>query len=168
MKEKLLNHFMRIGPRRFVVGTVILLVILDVLNSIYLKLSWVKNDLSHKIVLLIIERMKLQIGDFDQATIMEISGLTNKSFDFFLLLILVNNLFFYFFYLLKKLWAQAYVLFYALTASIFSATMIFDGYGMGLGWTIFNILTVPLYLYIYWGVKLLKSETTLVPEKKGR
>jgi hypothetical protein len=168
MKEKLLNHFMRIGPRRFVVGTVILLVILDVLNSIYLKLSWVKNDLSHKIVLLIIERMKLQIGDFDQATIMEISGLTNKSFDFFLLLILVNNLFFYFFYLRKKLWAQAYVLFYALTACIFSATMIFDGYGMGLGWMIFNILTVPLYLYIYWGVKLLKNETTLVPEKKGR
>lgn len=168
MKEKLYPHFMKIGPRRFVVGTVIILIILDILNGYYLKLSMAKNDLSHKMVLLIIERMQLNPSDFDRATMAEIGGLVDKSFDFFLFLVLFNNLFFYLFYLRKKLWAQAYVLFYTLTAGIFSLLMIFDGYGMGMGWMIFNILTIPLYLYLYMGVKLLKNETTLVPEKKAR
>jgi len=168
MKEKLLSHYLKIGPRRFVVGTVILLVLLDVLNGVYLKLAWVKNDLSQKMVLTIIDRMKLQPGDFDHATMVEIGGLVDKSFDFFLFLILVNNLFFYFFYLRKKLWAQGYVLFYTLTAAVFSCMMIFDGYGMGAGWMILNLLTIPLYLYLYFGFKLLKSQTTLVPKNQGR
>lgn len=168
MKEKLRNHYMKIGPRRFVVGTVIMLVILDLLNGLYLKLSWVQKGLSEKMLLMVIDRMKFQPHDFDQATMAEISGLVEKSFDFFLFVILVNNLFFYFFYLRKKLWAQGYVLFYTLTAGMFSGLMIFDGYGMGAGWMIFNLLTIPLYFYLYMGVKMLKNETTLVPEKKGR
>lgn len=168
MKEKFLNHFMKIGPRRFVVGTVIMLILLDILNGLYLKLSWIQKGLTEKMILLVIQQMKFQPGDFDQATMSEIGGLVEKSFDFFLFVVLVNNLFFYFFYLRKKLWAQGYVLFYALTAAIFSVTMIFDGYGMGPGWFIFNLLTIPFYLYLYMGIKLLKDETTLVPKKKGR
>jgi hypothetical protein len=46
--------------------------------------------------------------------------------------------------------------------------MIFDGLGMGLGWMAFNLLTIPLYFYLYMAVKLLKKETTLEPKKKGR
>jgi hypothetical protein len=168
MKEKLYNHFLRIGPRRFVVSTVLSLVVLDIINGFYLKLSWVKNGLSDKMVMLVIEGMKLQPEDFDQSTMLEIGGLVDKSFDFFLFLIMTNNLFFYFFYLRKKLWAQGYVLFYTLTAAMFSGLMIFDGYGMGLGWMVFNLLTVPFYVYLYMGVKLLKNETTLVTGKKAR
>jgi len=168
MKEKLLNHYMKIGSRRFVVGTVVMLVILDILNGVYLKFSWVKNGLSDKMVLMFINGMQLKPIDFDQATMAEIGGLVNKSFDFLLFVILVNNLFFYFFYLRKKHWAQGYVLFYTLTASIFSIMMIFDGNDMGSGWMIFNLLTIPFYLYLYLGVKLLKKETILVLEKKGR
>lgn len=165
MKEKLYSHFMKIGPRRFVVGTVIILIILDILNGVYLKMAMAKNQLSEKMVLLIIDGMKLEPVDFDRATMAEISGLVDKSFDFFLFLVLFNNLFFYLFYLRKKLWAQGYVLFYTLTAGIFSMMMIFDGYGMGAGWMIFNLLTIPLYFYLYFGVKLLKNETTLAPKK---
>jgi hypothetical protein len=168
MKEKLLNHYLKLGPRRFVVGTVILLVILDLLNGLYLKLSWIKNGLAEKMVLTVIERMQFKPQDFDHATMLEMSGLVNQSFDFFLYVIAVNNLFFYFFYLRKKLWAQGYVLFYTLTAAIFSFLMIFDGNGMGAGWMIFNLLTIPLYWYLYMGVKLLKNETTLEPKKKGQ
>ena len=119
-------------------------------------------------VILVIERMKLQATDFDHATMSEIGSLVDMSFDFFLFLILMNNLFFYLFYLRKKIWAQGYVLFYTFTGMIFSAFMIFDGYGMGPAWMIFNLLAVPLYAYLYFGVKFLKNETTLVPEKKGR
>jgi len=167
MKEKLLNHYKKLAPRQFVAGVVIVLVILDILNGLYLKLSWAKNSLSKNLVILIIERMKLQATDFDHGTMSQIGGLVDKSFDFFLFLILMNNLFFYLFYLRKKIWAQGYVLFYTFTGMIFSGFMIFDGYGMGLGWMMFNLLAVPLYAYLYFGVKCLKNETTLVPEKKG-
>jgi hypothetical protein len=166
MKEKLQNHYRKLAPRQFVAGAVIVLVILDILNGLYLKLSWVKNGLSKNTVLLIIQGMKLHPTDFDQATMTEIGGLVEKSFDFFLFLILMNNLFFYLFYLRQKIWAQGYVLFYTLTGAIFSGFMIFDGYGMGIGWMMFNLLAVPLYMYLYMGVKVHKFETIPVPEKK--
>lgn len=166
MKEKLINHYRKLAPRQFVAATVTILVILDILNGLYLKLSWAKNGLSKNMVLTIIQGMKLQASDFDQASMAEIGGLVDKSFDFFLFLILMNNLFFYLFYLRQKIWAQGYVLFYTLTGAMFSGFMIFDGYGMGAGWITFNLLAVPLYMYLYLGVKVLKFETTLVPEKK--
>ena len=168
MKEKLLNHYKKLVPRQFVTGAVIALVTLDILNGIYLKLSWVKNGLSKNMVLIIIQRMKLQTTDFDHATMTEIGGLVDKSFDFFLFLILMNNLFFYLFYLRKKIWAQGYVLFYTLSGAIFSGFMIFDGYGMGAGWMMFNLLAIPLYMYLYMGVKVHKFETSPVPEKKAQ
>lgn len=168
MKEKLRNHYRKLAPRQFVAGVVIVLVILDILNGLYLKLSWVKNGLSKNTVLLIIQGMKLHATDFDQATMTEIGGLVDKSFDFFLFLILMNNLFFYLFYLRQKIWAQGYVLFYTLSGAIFSGFMIFDGYGMGFGWMIFNLLAIPLYMYLYFGVKVLKFETTPVPKMKAQ
>lgn len=167
MKEKLLAHFHKIGPRRFVVATVVLLLVLDLVNIYYLKLSWEANRLADNMVQLSITNMKLNPSDFSPETITEMTGLMNKSFDFMLFLILLNNLFFYFFYLRKKLWAQGYVLFYTLTAALFSFTLILDR-GMGMGWLFFNIATIPVYLYLYCGVKWLKNETTLVPEKKAR
>lgn len=166
MKEKLKDHFMRIGPRRFVVGTVIILILLDILNGIYLKQVWGKND--EALLLQVIRMIEVNPADFDQATMAEMRGLIDKSFSFMLFSILLNNLFFYLFYLRKKLWAQGFVLFYTLTAAIFSAAMIFDGFTLGIGWFIFNLLTIPVYLYLYAGVKLLKKETTLEPEKKAR
>lgn len=168
MKEKLYNHFLKIGPRRCVVGIVISLIILDVLNGIYLKGSWTLKNTSHQVVLLIIKFMKATPADFDADTMREMSGLVDKAFDFMLFLLLMNNLFFYLFYLRKKLWAQGYILFYTLTAGIFSVLMIFDGLGMGWGWMFFNLLTIPLYFYFYMAVKLLRKETTLEPKKKGR
>ena len=52
MKEKLYNHFLKIGPRRCVVGIVILLIILDILNGIYLKGSWALKNTSQQMVIL--------------------------------------------------------------------------------------------------------------------
>jgi hypothetical protein len=168
MKEKMKAHFLKFGPRRFVVATVLILLITDIINSYYLKLYWLKKDLSHFMVLQNIQRSDLQIQDFSQTTIDELAGFVNNAFYFFLLLIFANNLFFYLFYLRKKLWAQGYVLFYTLTAALFSLTFIFDNAGLGLGWMSYNILVIPVYIYLYFGVKLLKLETTHLHEKKGR
>jgi hypothetical protein len=167
MKEKLRNHYLKLGPRRFVILTVILLIILDFLSGYYLKMTWANNALSQKMLALSVDNMKLQLADFSQETINEIMGLVNMTVDFMLVLFFINNLFFYFFYLRKKLWAQSYVLFYTLAAAFLSLAMIFDNHA-GMGWMIFNILTIPTYIYLYFGVKLLKPETTLVPEKKAR
>ncbi len=157
---------MKIGPRRFVVGTVIILIILDILNGIYLKQVWSKNG--ETLILQSLQMAQLNPAELNPGTMTEIRGLMDKSFSFFLFAIFLNNLFFYLFYLRKKLWAQGYVLFYALSAGVFSMTMIVDQFQMGMGWIIFNLLTIPVYFYLYFGVKLLKNETTLVPEKKAR
>jgi hypothetical protein len=164
MKEKLLNHFMKIGPRRFVVSAVIMLLILDILNGIYFKIFWVQTNMSQKILLKSMEGK----GELAPETIVEVIELINASFAFFLFVIFVNNLFFYLFYLRKKLWAQGYVLFYAFSAAMFSVATLFMGAVLGPAWFIFTLINIPLYLYLYFGVKLLKNETTLVPQKKAR
>jgi hypothetical protein len=167
MNEKLRGHFLKIGPKNFVLGTVFVLIILDFLSLYNLKLNFEQSGLYNNIVLLTIERMQIKQSELAPETLTEMAGLIHKTMDFAFLLILINNLFFYFFYLRKKLWAQGYILFYTMTAAIFSLLMIFDNH-TGIGWTIFNVLTIPIYLYLFFGVKLLKEETTLAPKKKGR
>jgi hypothetical protein len=167
MKEKLYHHFLKFGPRRFVIFTVLILISLDLVNCRYLQLSWQQNRLAEKMVELSIQNLKLTPEDFSPETVVEMTGLMTKTFDFFLFLIILNNLFFYFFYLRKKLWAQGYILFYTLTAALFSFTLIFDR-SMGMGWIFFNISTIPIYVYLYLGVKFLKDDTILIQGKRGQ
>lgn len=165
MLERLKPHYLKLGPKRFVICATLVLIILDLLNSVYLRLYWLKRDIS----ILFVKRMFEQSGEvmenFSTETIMEMKGFIDNTFYFFLLLVLLNNLFFYFFYLRKKLWAQGYVLFYALTAAIFSVTFVFDGAELGWVWFLYNLSTVFIYAYLYIGVKVLKHETTdFIPE----
>jgi hypothetical protein len=168
MKEKLKNHFMNIGPKRFVLLAVLLLIITDLINSYYLKLYWMQKKISSSIISISLQRSQLRMEDFSSETLIEMMSFVDNAFYFFILIIILNNLFFYAFYLKKKLWAQGYVLFYCLTAAIFSLTFVFDNEGMGQAWLVYNLLTIPFYIYLYFGVKLLKVETTLVPGKKGQ
>lgn len=168
MKQKMYEHYLRFGAKRFVLITVLVLIVLDILNSYYLKLHWVQKDYSGMMIDLTIKQSQLNTDEFSPETIQEMAKFINNCFYFFIFTILANNLFFYFFYLRKKLWAQGYVLFYTITAALFSITFIFDHAGLGLGWMTYNLLTIPIYAYLYWGVKLLKKETTLVNEKKAQ
>lgn len=168
MMEKIREHFLRLGPRRFVISTVVLLILTDLINSWYLKLYWVKKDYAQLLVRQSIQRSGLLYEDFNIGTINEMLGFLNNTFHFFLLIILVNNLFFYVFYLRKRLWAQGFVLFYTLTAAMFSLTLLFDNAGLGAGWMTYNLLTIPLYIYLFLGVKVLRPETTVESGKKGR
>ncbi len=167
MKEKLRQHFLKIGPRRFVLMTVFSLLILDLLTGYSFRMSLTQNGFSEKLVQISIEQAKLQASDLSAETLAEVHGLMNKSIDFMLGLILVNNLFFYFFYLRKKLWAYSYVSFYSLTAGLLSVSLVLDKH-ISTGWLIFNLATIPMYIYLFLGIKLLKEETTLVPKKKGQ
>lgn len=166
MKEKFKQHFIKFGPRKFVIITVMLLIITDLINSYYLKLYWMQKKISATLISLSLQRSQLAIEDFSNETLLEMNSFVDNAFYFFLIVIILNNIFFYAFYLKKKLWAQGYVLFYCLTAAVFSLTFIFDNEGMGKGWLAYNILTIPFYVYLYLGVKLLKTETTLVPGMK--
>jgi len=169
MKDKLKSHFLKIGPRRFVVSTVSILIILDIINCWYLKLYWLKKKMSILLVHQSVARSGLNIEDFSGATIQEITGFVDNTFYFFLFVILANNSFFYFLYLKKRLWAQGYVLFYTLTTAILSVSFIFDNADLGFGWLVYNFLTIPSYLYLFLGIKLLKAETTNPGRgKKGR
>lgn len=163
MKEKILAHFNRWNPRYFVVVTVLILIITDLLNGLYLKLFWSHRGMSELLVRQSIAQSGLVLEDFGPDTVSEMLGFVDNTFYFFLFLVLVNNLFFYVFYLLKRLWAQGYVLFYTFSASILALTFIFDNGGLPFGWTIYNIASIPLYLYLFLGVKMLKLKTTIIP-----
>lgn len=160
--QKIKNHFLRLGPRRFVIGTVLMLLLLDILNGWYLKLYWAYKNLSvayaHKVA-------QMNGIEFDPNTIEGIVYLTDNLVSFFLLIVLVNNLFFYCFYLRKKLWAQGYILFYTLTNAALMGAFLVEGPVLGMGWFVINMLSVPVYIYMYLGVKVLKYETTdaLIP-----
>lgn len=163
--EKLKKHFLKFGSRRFVIVAVISLLALDLINTVYLRLYWLKKDLSTTLVHQMVRKNGYLLENFSSETILEMKAFLDNTFYFFLFLILINNIFFYFFYLRKKLWAQGYILFYTLTGSIFALSFIVDQAGLGLGWFTYNILTMFIYLYLYLGVKVLKYETTdIIPE----
>jgi hypothetical protein len=168
MKLKLKDHFLRFGPRRFVVVTVILLIVTDIINLYYLKLYWMTKELSRQMVFQTIQRSEMQVSDFSLATLSEWMEFFNNLFFFFLGIVLLNNLFFYFFYLRRRLWAQGYILFYTITAALFSLTFLWDNAGLGAHWVIYNIGSALLYIYLFAGVKLLRAETTLESGKMAR
>lgn len=166
MMEKLKAHFLKFGPRRFVIVTVLALAVLDLINCWYLRLYWLEKGISVQLVQQSITRSGLLLEDFSMSTMNEMIAFMNNTFYFFLLVVLANNLFFYFFYLKKRLWAQGFVLFYALTAALFQLTFLIDDAKLGIGWTIYNLAIIPVYMYLFFGVKLLKAETTIPGDKK--
>lgn len=165
MKEKLLAHFRKFGPRRFVIATVIVLIVTDLLNSWYLRLWWVSKDMSQNLLEQSSARSGVPLSELGPDSIRELTSFFDNSFYFFLFIILANNLFFYAFYLRRKLWAQGFVLFYALTAAALSAGFLFDNAGLSSGWYIYNLLMIPIYLYLFLGVKSLKEDTVDLPKK---
>ncbi len=160
MLEKIKPHFLKLGPRRFVIGTVVLLQILDLVNSYYLRLYWVHKDLSR----LYVERLALTQGlnfqELSPGSLREITQVIDNGFFFFLFIILLNNLFFYVFYLRRKLWAQGYILFYTLSNAALAVLFLAEGPVLGAAWFSYNLATILIYAYLYLGVKVLKQETT--------
>lgn len=169
MKEKIKAHFLKFNPRHFVVFTVLTLFVTDLVNTWFLRIFWQSKNMSLNILRTIFAQKGVNLNDFSAPSIEEMVGFVANSFSFFLFIILVNNLFFYLFYLRRKLWAQGFILFYALTGALLQLTYIFDSETVGRGWIVYNLLTIPYYLYIFLGVKFLKAETTdAVPEKKAQ
>jgi hypothetical protein len=171
MRNKFKAHFMQLGARRFVWAAVALLIVLDLINSLYLRLYWVHKDLSVMVVKRLANSQGLEFGQLTQQTIVEVQAMINNAFFFFLFIILINNIFFYGFYLRKKLWAQGYVLFYTISNSILAITFLVEGKVLGWGWFLYNLASMFLYFYLYLGVKVLKFETTDVThssEMKGQ
>lgn len=160
MLLKIKSHFLAFGARRFVIIAVISLFILDIINSLYLRVYWVHRDFSRLIVERLAHNQGLEFKQLSNQTIIEITTMVNNAFFFLLFIILINNLFFYFFYLRKRLWAQGYVLFYAISNSVLAITFLIEGTVLGWPWFLYNLMTMFLYLYLYLGVKVLKEETT--------
>lgn len=149
--------------------TVISLIITDLINGYYLKLFWANKEMGQNLVKQSIAQGGMVIEDFSLDTLSEMTGFVDNTFFFFLFIILANNLFFYLFYYLKRLWAQGFVLFYTITAAIFALTFIFDDGGLPSAWKAYNVLSIPFYLYLFFGVKILRVETTNPGrEKKAR
>ena len=170
MINKIKNHYLKLNKNLFIPITILVLFALDLINSYYLRLYWVHKNLS----LLYVEKLALNQGlDFSQLSeqsVLEIKQVIDNGFFFFLFIILMNNFFFYFFYLRKKLWAQGYVIFYAITNSILSILFLIEGPVLGLPWFLYNALTIGIYLYLYFGMKVLKLQIPVnhEHEKKGQ
>ena len=157
MMEEIKNHFLGLNSKYFVIIAVLGLIVLDLINSYYLRIYWVHKNLS----ILYVEKMAstqgLDFGQLSKDSIQEVKQVIDNGFFFFLFIVFANNLFFYFFYLRKKLWAQSYVLFYTLTNSVLALLFIVEGPILGIPWFLYNLMTILIYLYLYLGVKVLKN-----------
>jgi hypothetical protein len=160
MKEKIKSHFDLYPPRYFVATCVIFLLITDLINCKFLQIYWTTRNFSKNIVAQTISKTGQLVEDFSLSTINEMTGFVDKSFYFLLFVIIVNNLFFYFFYLKRKLWAQSFVLFYVFTGALLQFSFILDHHGINTFWLIYNFLLIPLYLYFFLGIKILKNDIT--------
>lgn len=167
MYEKLRPHYLKIGARKFVIGTVVLLIALDILNSLYLREYWELKNITINMIGKIIKGQGGNLSQLGPGTLREIQEMVTNAFNFFLFVVLINNLFFYVFYLRKKIWAQGYVLFYTISNGLLAITFLIEGPILGWPWYLFNIGAMFLYFYLYIGVKVLKNETTdeVTPER---
>jgi hypothetical protein len=143
-----------------VIGTVLLLIILDLINGYYINIWWKFRQMSWRMTELTAKIYGYDLDLVSAESINEFMGFIDNCVAVFLTIVLVNNIFFYVFYLRKKLWAQGYVLFYTLTTSLFAITFLIEGPILGFGWFVYNLSTLFIYLYLWAGVKLLKFETT--------
>jgi hypothetical protein len=164
MKKKIQSHFSGIGVKRFVIIAVMALILLDLMNSYYLRIYWVHKNLSMIYVEQLALRQGLDVSDLSHQSIQEIKGLIDNGFFFFLFIIFINNLFFYFFYLRKKIWAQGYVVFYTVTNALLAILFLIEGPILGMSWFIYNMSTILFYSYLYFGTKILKFEVNAIPE----
>lgn len=163
------NHFSKLNPKKFIILSVVFLLLLDLVNSYYLRIYWGHQNLSLLYVQQIALAQGLDINQLSVQSIQEIKQVIDNGFFLFLIIVLLNNIFFYIFYLRKKVWAHGYVVFYALTNSILAILFIIEGPILGIPWFIYNFLTVFLYFYLFLGFKFLKNETTLnhqIPKMK--
>lgn len=160
MKDKIKTHFLTFRPKKFVIFTILTLLSTDLINCKFLQIYWKTKNFSKNIVDQTIIRSGQVIEDFSSSTIKEMTGFVDNSFYFFLFIIIVNNLFFYLFYLRRKLWAHGFIQFYVVTSAILQLSFLFDRDGISNLWLVYNILLVPIYAYIFLGVKYLKNETT--------
>ncbi len=162
-KEKIKRHYLDLGLQRFLVLAVITLIVLDLINSYYLRIYWVQKDLSMLYVKQLGEKQGINVNQLSKQSILEIKTLIDNGFFFFLFIIFINNLFFYFFYLKKKLWAQGYIVFYAISNALLALLFLIEGPILGLGWFLYNLSTVLFYSYLFAGAKILKFEKAAIP-----
>jgi hypothetical protein len=154
MKDKLLNHFKRWKPKTFLWSMVLILLLLDLGNGQFLRLSWLEKNSSMSIVNILASQGELSLSELSHDTMTELLGMIDNTFLFFLFIVLINNLFFYLFTLRGKAWAHSYLVFYTFTGALFSLIMVIDSFGMGSFWGVFNIASILTYVYLFLGLKL--------------
>jgi hypothetical protein len=154
MKDKLLNHFKRWKPKTFLWSMVLILLLLDLGNGQFLRLSWLEKNSSMSIVNILASQGELSLSELSHDTMTELLGMIDNTFLFFLFIVLINNLFFYLFTLRGKAWAHSYLVFYTFTGALFSLIMVIDSFGMGSFWGVFNIASILMYVYLFLGLKL--------------
>ncbi len=160
MIEKCQNHFKKWNPKTFLWVAVLILLILDIGNGQFLRLSWLEKNTSMFIINIMTSSGELSLNELSGDTVTELLGMFNNTFLFFLFIILLNNLFFYCFTLLRKAWAHSYLVFYTMTGAFFSLFMVFDSFGMGSFWGFFNIISIIIYTYLFVGLKLVPLNPT--------
>lgn len=166
MIEKCRNHFKKWNPKTFLWVSVLILLVLDIGNGQFLRLSWLEKNSSMLIINILASRGELNLSELSSDTMTELLGMINNTFLFFLFIILINNLFFYCFTLLKKAWAHSYLVFYTMTGALFSLVMVFDSFGMGSFWGFFNIISIIIYAYLFVGLKMV-SLNPVVPSENS-
>lgn len=132
--------------------------LLDILSAMYFVRYWQVKNTGERMWTM---AMALQGQDWyalDPEYRQQLTALVAMSAGTMLVGLILVNTVFYAYLGFRKRWSWQYVLTYTLTAAAMGLATFFEGVKVGLVWDLFNILSIPAYLFLGFIVWARKSE----------
>lgn len=132
--------------------------LLDILSAMYFVRYWQVKNTGERMWTM---AMALQGQDWyalDPEYRQQLTALVAMSAGTMLVGLILVNTVFYAYLGFRKRWSWQYVLTYTLTAAAMGLATLFEGVKVGLVWDLFNILSIPAYLFLGFIVWARKSE----------
>jgi len=155
------EHLNKVSVSRISLICIVILLVTDLLSTMYMDLYWSEKGFSDIALSLALQKNKMHLSDLSPETYQEMIQFIHNAFRLFLVVFILNNLFFYYFFFRKKLWAFKFVHFYVLTAAIINISFIFDDFTLPWYWSIYNLLTIPVYGVLWLVLKVRKNDFIL-------
>jgi hypothetical protein len=158
MKTRLINWARTLPLQRLLWTSAASAWILDILSSMYFVRYWYVKNTGERMWSM---AMALQGQDWyalDPEYRQQLTSVVAMSAGLMLLGLVLVNTVFYLYLGFRKRWSWQYVLTYTLSAAAMGLMTLFEGVRIGAFWDLFNILSIPAYLFLGFVVWARKSE----------
>lgn len=158
MKTRLLNWARSLPLQRLLWTSAAAAWLLDIMSAMYFARYWEVKQTGAKLWSMSMALQGLDWYALEPQYRQQLVTVLTMSAGMMLLSLLVVNTVFYVYLAFHKRWSWQYVITYAFSAAAMALMTLFEGMHVGMFWDIFNILSIPLYLFLGFLVWSRKSE----------